>query len=186
MAPVETVWNGAAALKPFLVPVDALEPFPGNPRRGDVQVVVESLKRFGQTRAVLTDGEGSRIVAGHHVRLAAIELGWTHVASIPNEFESEEEAERYLLMDNRSHDRGDYELEELSAHLTALRDTADGLAGTGYEEGYLRALERDLERYREDAEPPPHFPPLDPDAMTTEYCCPSCNYEWSGNPRPNG
>lgn len=180
----EAVWKGASALRPFLVAVDDLEPFPGNPRRGDVAVVVESLTRFGQTRPLLTDG--TKIVAGHHVRLAAIELGWSHVAAIPNEFESDEEAGRYLLMDNRSHDRGDYELEELTAHLAALRDSADGLAGTGYEEAYLRALERDLERWREDADPPPHFPDLDPDAIHTEYQCPSCSYEWSGNPRPNG
>jgi hypothetical protein len=186
------VWKGASALRPFIVPVGALEPSPGNPRRGDIEIVKESLKRFGQTRPVLSstetiaEGMRMRVIAGHHVRLAAIDLGWTHVAVIPNEFASDEEAERYLLMDNRSHDRGEYELEELAAHLDALRDSGDGLAGTGYEESYLLSLERDIERWKADATPPPFFPPLEPGGMTTEFQCPHCNYEWSGSPRPNG
>lgn len=180
----ETVWRGSSALRPFLVPVDELEPYPGNPRRGDLAVVVESLTRFGQTRPILTYGE--RIVAGHHVRLAALELGWSHVAAIQNDFESDEEAQRFLLMDNRSHDRGEYELVELAAHLQALKETDAGLAGTGYEDSYLRSLERDIERWRTEAVAPNHFPTVDPDDMKTDYQCPHCMYEWSGSPRPNG
>lgn len=155
----ETVtWEGAEALRPFLVSVDALEPFPGNPRLGDVQRVVDSLRRFGQPRPILVDAnDGRRIVAGHHVRLAAIELGWTHVAAIEHEFKDEEEARAYLLADNRTHDLGlGYDTGLLIEQLRVLAD-GDALEGTGY------SLD-DLDRYvAELNKPPPAVPPmLDP------------------------
>lgn len=174
-------WNGSDWLKDFLVPITDLKPFPGNPRRGDLARVRESLQEYGQTRPILTDPNNT-IVAGHHVVLAATELGWTHVAAIPNEFKSEDAARRYLLMDNRSHDTGDYDLDGLHAALSALRE--EGFAGTGYDEAYFKALDRDLAKLREEADPPDHFPPLDPGNLETQYRCPSCQYEWSGNPAP--
>jgi hypothetical protein len=178
------IWKGAEQLRPFIVPIDQIEPYEGNPRRGDIGVVVESFERFGQVTPVLT--MGGKIIAGHARTDAARALGWTHVAVIEHEFADEAEAERYLLMDNRSHDRGAYELEELHEHLAQLKATEGGLAGTGYEESYYRSLERDLERFRVEAEPPPFFPPLDPETVSTDFQCPHCQYQWSGSPRPNG
>lgn len=125
----KVVWNGAKALRRFLVPIDGLEPFPGNPRQGDVAAVRASLRRFGQVRPILVDG--TRIVAGHHVRLAAAEEGWTHVAAIANEFNDEDEARAYLLADNRIPELGGYNLEALVTHLNALAEI-DALEGTGY------------------------------------------------------
>jgi hypothetical protein len=28
------------------------------------------------------------------------------------------------------------------------------------------------------------FPVIDDRSMITDYCCPFCSYEWSGNPKP--
>lgn len=179
----EIVWNGASALRPFLVPIADLEPFPGNPRRGDVELLRESLREFGQTRAVLTDATNpNRIVAAHHIVLAARAEGWTHVAAIPNEFESEEKARRYLLIDNRSHDRGSYDVDLLYAQLKDLQ-AKGGLAGTGYDEAYVSDLDQQMEALRRELMAPPEFPPLDPDELDTSFCCPNCHYEWSGDPR---
>lgn len=140
------VWEGAEALRQFLVPISDLEPFPGNPRTGDVDAIRASVRRFGQVRAIVVDRSGSRIVAGHHFRLAAEAEGWTHVAAIPNEFSDEDEARAYLLADNRTHDLGmgdDTAL--LVEHLRMLADL-DALDGTGYTlddlDGYLADLAR--------------------------------------------
>src|SRR5262249_42879031 len=70
------VWKGPDQPRPFLVPLGSLEPFPGNPRRGDIVSLRDSLKRFGQPRPALADpalGDGGRLrlVAGHHLALAA-------------------------------------------------------------------------------------------------------------------
>lgn len=125
------VWEGADALKRFLVAIETLEPFPGNPRRGDVHAVAESLRRFGQLRPALVDG--TRIIAGHHVILsAAQELGWTHIAVIPHAFPDEDSQRAFMLADNRTHDLGEgYDDALLVEQLKALAEI-DMLAGTGY------------------------------------------------------
>lgn len=153
---LERVWKGAPALEPFLIPIAELEPFPGNPRRGNVPAVKASLERFGQVKASVTR-DGGRIIAGHHVVLAATELGWTHIAAPPHDFESEEEQRAFLLADNRSSDLGAYEQELLVEHLKALAET-DSLAGTGYDVDDLDGLLAQLRRQAED----PVLPP-DPD-----------------------
>jgi hypothetical protein len=148
----EVVWKGAEALRPFLVPIGELEPFPGNPRRGDVAMLRASLRRFGQVKPILVDGH--RIVAHHHVRLAAQEEGWTHIAAIPNEFQSEAEARAYLLADNRTSDLGRYEDELL---VVQLRETED-LEGTGWTDEDRKRLDRELaEAFSPTGEEPPRL-----------------------------
>jgi ParB-like chromosome segregation protein Spo0J len=165
----DVVWEGAEALRPFLVPIDTLEPFPGNPRRGDTEKLRGSLRRFGQPRPILTDKGGARIVAGHHVVQAAAAEGWTHVAAIPNEFETEEDARAFLLADNRLHDLGPgYDTEALYASLRALTDANEALLdGTGYDPSYLAKLEGDLEALRQ-AALDPSVPPVPDPAETIE------------------
>lgn len=129
----EVLWKGAPALRPFLVPLEDFESFPGNPRRGAVADLRASLRRFGQVLPALIDptlgADGKqRLVARHHLAIAAAEEGWTHLAAIPNEFESEDEARAYLVADNRLPELGGYDDVALSAQLAALRD----LEGTGY------------------------------------------------------
>lgn len=183
------VWQGAKALRRFLVPIDSLEPFPGNPRRGDVEQLRASLRRFGQVLPVLTDpqlGEDGkqRIVAHHHVVLAAQAEGWTHVAAVANEFADEEEARAYLVADNQLADLGGYDLELLHAQLKAVAETEHAFDGTGYPADHLTTLEHQLAEMRRTAQAPDEFPPIDPATMETNYRCPSCHYEWSGNPKP--
>lgn len=140
------IWNGAEPLRRLLVPIEALEPFPGNPRRGDVAVLRTSLKRWGQVLPVLVDPslseEGKkRIVARHHLVLAAASMSeiegekdWTHIAVIEHAFQDEDEARAYLLADNRIPELGGYDSEALAAQLRALRDT-EVFTGTGYVTG---------------------------------------------------
>lgn len=179
----KTVWNGGKFLRRFLIAIADLEPFDGNPRQGDVASVRLSLRRFGQTRAVLVDGSGTRIVAGHHVVLGAIAEGWTHVAVIPHEFRDEEEARAYLLADNRTHDLGSYDYDRLLAQLKLVQER--GLEGTGYDAAYVEYLDAEIAAAHATPTAPPEFPTLDPGTLPTEHRCPSCGYEWSGNPAPN-
>lgn len=96
-------WEGAEALEKYLVPVEDLKDTEGNPDKGEKHVaeLMGSLRRFGQTRPILTDLEDSvTIRAGHHLRRAARELGWSHIAAMPSRFASYEEALAYSLADN--------------------------------------------------------------------------------------
>lgn len=133
----ETVWTGAPEIAEMLVPVESLVRHPRNPRRGQVSLIAESLQRFGQVRPILTDG--TQIIAGNHTYLAAVELGWTHIAAVRNEFASDEEARAYLLADNRLTELGSYEHDLLLAQLEEL-DRVGGWAGTGYGTDDLDAL----------------------------------------------
>jgi len=95
----EPVWHGAEALRPYLVPIDSLTDHERNPNKGDVFAISASLEKYGQVRPILHD-DGT-IVAGHHVRLGAKVLEWTHIAALPHEFESEHARDSYLLVDNQ-------------------------------------------------------------------------------------
>lgn len=147
------VWNGADALRRMLVPLGEVEPWPGNPREGDVPSIIESLQRFGQVRPILIRVSG-RIVAGHHLVLAARELGWSHIAAIRHDFADEEEARAYLIADNRIPERGRVNEEALAVQLGALRT----LEGTGYSERDRALLDSRLARLRtppdDDGAPP--------------------------------
>ena len=125
----EAVWEGSEDLRELLVPVEQLVRHPRNPRRGNVAEIAASLRRFGQVRAILTDGQ--LIIAGNHTYLAALELGWTHIAAVPNTFSSPEEARAYLLADNRIPELGDYEQRQQLALLEEL-ERSGAWEGTGY------------------------------------------------------
>lgn len=125
----EITWHGPEQLRELLVPVNQLVRHPANPRRGRVELIRESLERWGQVRPVLTDG--GQVVAGNHTYMAVIELGWTHIAAVPNQFKSPEEARAYLVADNRLPELGTYD-EAQKLELLEGIETVGGWAGTGY------------------------------------------------------
>lgn len=152
------VWKGADELSSRLVPVSSLTRHPDNPRKGDVDEIAESLQRFGQTRPILADTEGV-VIAGNHTLLAAVQLGWPQIAVVVNDFASKEEANAYLLADNRLSDVGEYDRAELLALVTELEETGRW-AGTGYTSDDLDHM-RALEASRDTVLPPPQPAPDD-------------------------
>lgn len=129
-------WVGAEQLRPYLCRIEDLKPTPGNPDKGKahVGVLMGSLERFGQTRAILVDAaDGVTIRAGHHLTRAAEQLGWTHIAAIAAEFNDEGEALAYLLADNRLARVGDEEAKAIE-QLTIIDMIGEGnLKGTGWD-----------------------------------------------------
>jgi ParB-like nuclease domain len=122
-------WAGSEALRPMLVPTGELRAHPRNPRRGAVEEIRKSLRRFGQQRPLLALPDGT-LVAGHHVWRAAQAEGWSHVAVLRSDL-TDEQVEAYLLADNRLADLGVYDEQALAELLGPLRD-GDALEGTGY------------------------------------------------------
>ena len=51
-----------------------------NARKGNVQAIAESLKEFGQHRAIVAQRSTGKIIAGNHTFLAAQTLGWQTVS----------------------------------------------------------------------------------------------------------
>ncbi|MCF3960282.1 ParB N-terminal domain-containing protein [Streptomyces fuscigenes] len=188
------------------VPLDQLQPFPGNARRGDVELILSSLKRNGQYRGLVArhvQPDGPLVVlAGNHT-LQALQLhgagacdyrathqgeerpcgvcqgeDWTPAARVEVIVCDDDTARRINLVDNRANDVGDYDRDALAELLSYLDD--DGFEGTGYTEAEVRQIAHAVPPLEEGEE---EFPQFGED-IPTEYQCPKCSYTWSGKPAP--
>ncbi len=141
----------APSIQHLAVPTADLRTHPDNPRRGDLEALVESLRRNGQYRPLVANRPTMEVLAGNHLLRASRELGWQEIAATFVDVDSEQ-AKRILLVDNRTSDLGTYDLEALLSVLQGL----DDLGGTGYDDGYVRELVDELSPapLAED-EPPP-------------------------------
>jgi site-specific DNA-methyltransferase (adenine-specific) len=130
------------------IPVQDLKPHPKNPNRGDVNSIAESLEQFGQFRSILALPDGT-MLAGHHVLQAAKNIGMKTVRVDVIDTD-EKTALKILHADNRLADLGlGPDLDLLLKNLEIL----DGdLAGTGYDDEYVRLLEDALAASGEDAD----------------------------------
>lgn len=117
------------------VPINGLTPYSENPRRGNIEVIVESLARHGQYRPIVVRAKTFEVLAGNHTLLAARELGWTEIAATFVEV-SDDEAARIVLVDNRAADLGGYD----DRVLAALLESLDDLTGTGFTDDDLETL----------------------------------------------
>ena len=120
--------GGIMSLKIESVAVEKLESHPNNPRRGDVDTIVESLKTNGQFRPIVISSDNV-VLAGNHTLQAAVKLGLPKidVVRLPVTGDSDE-AVRVMLADNRSSDMSTYDDADLIVLLESLTD----LEGTGY------------------------------------------------------
>jgi ParB-like chromosome segregation protein Spo0J len=107
------------SLEQFAVPLAALRPYEGNPRRGDTRAIRESLERNGQYRSIVVNRRTMEVLAGNHTLRAAIELGWEEIAATFVDVD-DEQARRIVLVDNRTNDLAGYD----SALLAELLERA--------------------------------------------------------------
>jgi ParB-like chromosome segregation protein Spo0J len=128
-----------------MVPLADLTPFPGNARRGNRKVLLESLEENGQYRSLIvrdTDGE-LIVLAGNNTMEALEERGDTEARCEIVKCD-DATALRVNLIDNKANDEATYD-DEARARLIALLDGE--LKGTGYEEDEADAI---LARYEEE------------------------------------
>lgn len=128
----------AEALEHLAVPIDDLTEHPRNPKKGNVEAIVESLQAFGQVRPILVQASTSYVVAGNHTRKAAKALGWDRIAAVQVDM-TDEEALRYLLADNRLADLGEYDESMVLEILEPLAE-AGKLTGTGFTLDQVRTM----------------------------------------------
>lgn len=117
--------------------IDSLKEYPGNARRGNISVLVESLKINGQYRPIVVQKNTNYVLAGNHLLRAAKSLGWEKIDAVFIEC-TDEQALKIVLADNRTADLGDYNDELLKDLLKEL----DDLEGTGYTEEDIAELEK--------------------------------------------
>lgn len=109
------------------IDVSTVKPHPRNPRRGNVDLLMDSLRAHGQYRPILVHKSTRHVLAGNHTLQAAIRLGWRTIAATILDVD-DTTADRILLADNRISDLAAYDNNALSELLHSLPD----LDGTGY------------------------------------------------------
>ena len=145
------------ALHQFLKPVGELTPDPRNPRKHkqlNLDAIKNSLDRFGQQKAIVL-GAGDVVLAGNGTLEAAKALGWTHLAAVSFDNESDLEQAGFKVADNRSAELAEWEFQELAMLLKELDAGDFDISKLGWEEHELEPLLQ--------AEWQP--PPLDDDAQ---------------------
>lgn len=143
-------------------PLSSIKPAPRNPKNHNLDALHESFKRFGFVMPLLKNMKTGRLTAGHG-RLEELqrskELGEEPPANIRVEngewlvpiiegisFENDEEAEAYLLADNRLVELGGWTQAELLPILQEFSEKKK-LSGTGYTQeevaGFLEGLSKE-------------------------------------------
>lgn len=135
-------------------PTASLNPYPGNARRGDVDMIARSLETHGQYKPIVVNKGTTApnlertILAGNHTWEAAKQLGWEHIDVHWVDFD-EAAAHKVVLVDNKANDAATYDVEALVDMLTEYPD----LAGTGFTRDELDTLLESLEAPGEDDVP---------------------------------
>ncbi|WP_408934454.1 ParB/RepB/Spo0J family partition protein [Corynebacterium marquesiae] len=120
-----------------LVNIAELKFYPGNARRGDIDLIADSLSKLGQYKPIVANADGT-ILAGNHTVMAAQRLGWETI-DVHRVDVDDETAKRIVLVDNKANDQSTYDVEELVNLLTELpnldatgftRDEVDDLLET--------------------------------------------------------
>jgi hypothetical protein len=130
---------------------DNLLEYPNNARRGDVGVLVDSLKVNGQYRPIVVQKSTNYVLAGNHLLRAARVLGWSEIDAVVVDVD-DQKALKIVLADNRTADLGDYNTDLLQKLLEDLED----FEGTGYSEADIAELEAAI-----NADPLPERPEVE-------------------------
>jgi len=109
------------------VKIDTLTHYENNARRGNVEVLADSLRVHGQYRPIVVQKSTNSILAGNHLVEAAKTLGWENVDVVFVDVD-DEAARKIVLVDNRSAELGEFDKEALIELLSEL----GSLDGTGY------------------------------------------------------
>ena len=180
------------------VSLDELKAWPTNPKLHDVEELEASMGRFGYTMPIAIDEGTGQMVAGHGRLEALAELRergekppdrvrargkkWMVPVLRGLRFKNADEAEAYLVADNRLVELGGWDSDDLMELLKRHNELADdALRGTGYDAKQLDHMIKVSEHERRRHEPPEDF-----DEFTGEkedeydYECPRCTYKWKG------
>jgi DNA modification methylase len=144
--------------------LDAIKPYPGNPRVNDaaVQAVANSIRAFGWRSAIVVD-EHDVILAGHTRYLAARKLGLTEVPVHVAVGLSPEQARAYRIADNQTANLSTWDDDKLVAELMGLQAAGVDLDLTGFTAADLaRLLEPESAEPLADPDDVPE-PPAEPE-----------------------
>jgi hypothetical protein len=117
------------------VALDELTPYAKNPRKGNIDLIAESLSAYGQYKPITVNIRTKEILAGNHTYAAAKKLGWADI-SVNYVDVDQATAAKIVAIDNKTSDMGTYDTETLLELLDELPD----LKATGYSQDDVDSL----------------------------------------------
>lgn len=114
---------------------ETLKEYPGNPRKGNIDKIAESLIANGQYKPIVIQESTGYVLVGNHTLKAIKKLGWDFVDVVELDV-NDEEAKRIVLADNRTSDESSYDYNLLGEMLKSMPT----LEGTGYDQAALDQL----------------------------------------------
>lgn len=135
------------------IEISKLKFYPGNARRGDIDLIADSLRKLGQYKPIVANADGT-ILAGNHTVMAAQRLGWETI-DVHRVDVDDDTAKRIVLVDNKANDQSTYDVEELVNLLTELPN----LDATGFTRDEVDDLLETLDALEDEDIPEP---PKDP------------------------
>ena len=123
-----------SSVAPLMTPLDSVRQFEGNPNNADLEAIIDSIRVNGFTSIITADATTKQIVAGNHRWQALHALGATHAPVLFVDYQSPEEAKRYLVADNRTGQLARPDESMLLDILKELKESDLRLAGTGFDD----------------------------------------------------
>lgn len=136
------------------VKIGDVKPYPGNARRGNVDMIRGSLRELDQYRDIVVQKSTDYILAGNHTWLAAQAEGRTDIDIAVIDVD-DDVARKIVLVDNKSNDAADYDPEELAKLLESLEGD---FSGTGFDAADLDKMLDSLASRSEKADRIPPIP----------------------------
>jgi hypothetical protein len=168
---------------------------PDNEKHHAETEIEASVGRFGFIEPIVVDERTGLLNSGHGRVKGLVQMrGSGEVApegieELPRDWKApvvrgwaskdDDEAAAARIAMNQIGPRGGWDDRSLAETVKRLADSPGGLLGTGFDE----ADHRRLVEFLAGPTPPGSFPAFGDD-LTTHYRCPSCRYEWSGQPAP--
>src|SRR3990167_10369698 len=123
------------------IPIAEIIPYSKNPRKNDkaVDIVAKSIKEFGFKVPIILD-KNNVIIAGHTRLKAAIKLGLFEVPVIWADDLTPEQVKAFRIMDNKSTEYADWNMDLLKIELLDLKNANYDLDLTGFNEIELNKL----------------------------------------------
>jgi hypothetical protein len=155
-----------------IVATDSLIGYENNPRThspAQVAQLVASIKQFGFTNPILTDGKHG-VVAGHGRLLAAVQMGLPTVPTVELSHLNAKQRRAYVIADNKLALNAGWDEELLTLELGDLHAAGFDLHLTGFDGGELLKLFGD--------EDGGGGPGEDDESIQGNVRCPECGHEF--------
>lgn len=173
--------NRTDGLKIERVSIDALRPDDRNARQHDernIAAIVASLRLHGQVEALVIQKSTGKIIGGNGRVEAMKRLGWTETDVVYVDVDDAQAVALGITLNRTAETSPGWDFPVLKDLIAEIDTGAFDIESLGWTKDELETIFSHVP-----VQPPAEFKDVEA-GMTTEFRCPKCKYEWSGQPKP--